>query len=125
MVVGRPVTLIGVGRVSREVLHRHDLGLAEMMEALRTRGVRNLGEVEHAYMEAGGVISLFRFAVSRPGLPIVPPPEIDPPVRLRDPARADAACCRGCGAVMPGTDIGADAACPHCGTQDWTLPRLP
>jgi hypothetical protein len=121
---GVPVELIADGRVNRHVIVRHDMGLAEVMEALRTKGVRNLGEVERAYMEAGGTISLFRFATPRPGLPILPPPEIAPPPPLPHPERADLACCSNCGAVVPGAEIGADATCPHCGGRNWALPQL-
>ena len=123
MVDGRPIALIAAGRVICDELGRHDMGLAEVMEMLRTRGVRNLGEVEHAFMEPGGTMSLFRFATPQPGLSIMPPPELAPPEPISDPASAASACCLGCGAVMPGAAMRTGAACPHCGSRDWTLPE--
>jgi hypothetical protein len=124
MVDGGPIELIRCGRVIRAEMARHDMGLAEVMEMLRLKGVRNLGEIEHAFLEPGGAISLFRFAAPRPGLSIMPPPEIAPPAPLPHPGRSASACCCSCGAVVPGVEFGEDAACPHCGGREWTLPIL-
>jgi hypothetical protein len=75
-------------------------GLAErniapdtLKEMLRLKDIANLGEVEGAWIEGGGRLSVLRAKPARAGLPIMPPPEIVP----LPPATGDDRVCVSCG----------------------------
>ncbi len=127
VVDGGPVEMIRDGRiVVRSVSHR-TMGHAELVSALRTFGVRNLGELDRVYMEANGRLSVFRRDRPEAGLAISPPPEIDG----RD-GRAPAgplACCGNCGLVVTRSATAAPDArlgsCPECGQDRWVAPVAP
>lgn len=124
---GRPYRVVENGVIDNEALRRSDAGHSEILQQLRQHGVRNLGEVEHAYVEPDGVFTVFLHEDNpRPGLPIVPPWEIERPPEVEgdQPAAAPGlhACMR-CGTtadVAVGTPPGA---CPHCDNRVWTVAR--
>jgi len=121
---GVPVAIVGEGRLLRKGMEQRNIGAAEVISSLRQSGVRNLGEVEHAFMEGDGVMSIFRFDRPRAGLPIVPPAEVRAPVALTDPAVAPEgrACCLGCGLLAEAVAVLPDGLCPECGGREWTAP---
>lgn len=126
---GRPVALVRDGRLLPEGLAACDLGAAEAKGMLRQAGVRNLGWVEHAFLESGGGISVFRFERPRPGLPLVPPQSVVPPrpgpAVLTDPALAPGGrvCCAGCGAVEDAPAVLPGGRCGHCRGDVWIAPE--
>lgn len=124
---GRPVALVRDGVLVVEGLKVLDLGTNEVMAMLRRSGVSNLGQVEHAYMEVGGAPSVFRAEPARPGLPIVPPPDVIPPEGLTDIALAPEglACCAVCGLVSPAATVLPDRSCANCGDRVWVAPAVP
>lgn len=121
---GVPVAIVSDGKLLREGMSQRNIGSAEVISSLRQNGVRNLGEVEHAFMEGDGVLSIFRYDRPRPGLPIVPPAEVEPPPPLTDPAVAPegCACCLRCGAISVAVQVLPNGQCPACGGRDWTAP---
>lgn len=123
---GSPVALVQDGRILPEGLKRRQIGPLEAMQLLRIEGVRNLGQVDCAYMEASGAISVFLREKPLPGLPLVPPPECLPEARIDSPAEAPGGivCCAACGAAAAADAVVPDGACPACGRDgDWR-PRL-
>ncbi|MEI4473147.1 DUF421 domain-containing protein [Frigidibacter sp. MR17.24] len=126
LIDGLPVALVQDGRLLPEGMAARDIGPPEVIARLRMQGIRNLGEVEHLYIEGGGAFSTFRAGTPRPGLPIVPPAEIRPLPRLADPALAPGglACCTRCGALARAAEVLPDGACPHCAHDRWTMPRI-
>lgn len=76
---GGPVEVLRDGRILCDGLATREMGAAELTEILRLQGIRNLGEVGHAYLEASGQLSLFRADPPKAGLAIVPPLEVAPP----------------------------------------------
>ncbi|MDP3341824.1 DUF421 domain-containing protein [Frigidibacter sp.] len=121
---GVPVAIVEDGRLLRAGMEQRSIGAAEVISSLRQNGVRNLGEVEHAFMEGDGVMSIFRFNDPRPGLQIVPPAEVRRPAALTDPAVAPEgkACCLGCGTLEEAVAVLPDGLCPECGGCEWTAP---
>lgn len=110
---GHPVEVLRDGRILCDGMLARQIGTTELLEMLRLERVENLGQLRHAYLEASGVVSIFPADPPRPGLAIVPPPEIgDPP----PPAPGGPACCLNCGYVATAP---ADL-CPECGTARWT-----
>lgn len=110
---GTPVDLIRDCHLMIENAARRNLAPAEIFEQLRLDGICNLGEVEAAYIEPNGEISVFRRDIPRRGLPIVPPTEFFDGVYEK--TCAPGLCCGVCGR-MPATSVGP---CPGCGKRAW------
>lgn len=110
---GRPAEVMREGRILLTGTASRKLPAAELMELLRLNGVRNLGEVERAFIEPSGELSIFRFDEPQPGLSIVPPLELCEPSA---PVPGKLACCRHCGA----TSRSSAAPCAECGEDEWT-----
>lgn len=125
MVDGAPRHAVERGRILSETLRREALGADEFLSKLRVEGVRNLGEVETAYIEPDGRVSVFRLPEPIPGLRIAPPHEILPPAPLTDPTLVPGgmACCVICGGLTPAVEVVPDGSCPRCGDDRWTAPE--
>src|SRR5690606_21935918 len=99
--------------ICRAFVESTTLSENELFQQLREHGIEQLGEVAHAYVETDGVLTVFRSKKARPGLPIVPPWEIQPPIEV-EPSESDDGgvplACKQCGAVA---DTGT-VTCPHC-----------
>ncbi|MGE0846417.1 MAG: DUF421 domain-containing protein [Flavobacteriaceae bacterium] len=117
---GRAVEIVRDGVIGWRELERRKIGHQELFQQLRTRGVRQLGEIEHAYLEPNGQISVFTRGRALRGLPIVPAWEVEPPETVDDPAAASGtvACVR-CGTTLSGASRGKAEACPACGGRRW------
>ncbi|TWG98505.1 putative membrane protein [Mesorhizobium sp. J18] len=57
---GVPILVVEKGKVKEEVLGSGSLTKRELMSLLRIEGIRNTGEVEHAWFEPAGRLSIFR-----------------------------------------------------------------
>ncbi|MGR3554541.1 YetF domain-containing protein, partial [Paracoccus sp. (in: a-proteobacteria)] len=131
MIDGRAVALVHDGRLLPEGMDACDMGSAEIKALLRQNGVRNLGAVEHAYLESSGGLSVFRFPSPRPGLSLVPPHSVVPDqpgaAPLTDPALAPGGltCCARCGAIEAAHVALPDGRCGHCGGKVWVAPETP
>ena len=117
VVDGTPVQLVERGRILTTALKAARIAPSEAHEMLRLKGIRNLGQVETAWMETSGAVSVFCAEPPVPGLPLVPPPVLREAKPLPPDARA---CCADCGFL---TD--ARAPCPHCGCTDRLAAALP
>lgn len=98
---GIPEEAVRDGSICRDFLDSTTLSENELFQQLREHGIEQLGEVAHAYVETDGVLTVFKTRQPRPGLPIVPPWEIEPPAEVKP------------------REIGADdhpLACKRCGT---------
>lgn len=56
-----PQLIIQDGEFIEENLQKENLTKAEIYSSLRLQGIRNMGEVEYAYLEISGKISVFTF----------------------------------------------------------------
>ena len=120
---GTPRPAVERGRILMETLRRDMLGADEFLSKIRVEGVRNLGEIESAYVEPDGRVSVFRLREPIPGLRIMPPHEIVAPIPLTDPEVSPRACCVTCGGLAPAVEVVPDGTCPHCGERRWTAPE--
>jgi uncharacterized membrane protein YcaP (DUF421 family) len=57
-----PVPLVRRGRIVRGTLRREKISEAELMAQLREQGIEDLGDIERAYMEGDGHVSVIRRA---------------------------------------------------------------
>ncbi|EYB68424.1 hypothetical protein DEIPH_ctg023orf0003 [Deinococcus phoenicis] len=117
---GQPVELVRDGVIGRRALDSVHLSLEDLFERLRSQGVRQLGEVQRAYLEQDGNLSVFTHRQDPPaGLPIVPPWDLEAPPRFQ----AGTACpqevaCLNCGSRLETS--GPLPACPVCACEAWT-----
>lgn len=117
---GTPVELVRDGVIQIAGLKTSTLSYEDLFERLRPAGVRQLGQVQRAYFEQDGQLSVFCHADAEapPGLPIVPPWDLEPPAAPPD-AYAGPLACLCCGRV-----VDAEGAAPPpcgCGSTRWTV----
>ena len=74
---GLPIILVSEGRLIPDNMRTGSLGRSELFKLLRLKGFANLGEIRLAVQEANGDVSCFGYGSPRPGLPIVPPEDIE------------------------------------------------
>jgi len=118
---GRTVAVVRDGRIDREGLVLRDLSALELKSLLRLRGISNLGQVEFAFHESGGGLSVFHRETPIPGLPIVPPGDVElpPPIAGTDPNQP--VCCVNCGSLRLAAEVSETMGCPDCVRLDgWT-----
>jgi uncharacterized membrane protein YcaP (DUF421 family) len=116
---GKPREVIRDGVLARAFLHSDWMSRYELFQELREDGIEQLGEVRRAYIEKDGKVTVFRQKGQSPlGLPIVPPPQLEP---LPNVSPADAATldttlvCINCGNGYAGVHL-----CSNCGHSKWT-----
>jgi uncharacterized membrane protein YcaP (DUF421 family) len=117
---GGPLEVVRQGAICHDAIRARAMGTAEMKAMLREAGVRNLGEVEAAYVEAGGKVSVFRLDRVRPGLRIQPPAELEPHQAVEPPSGE--VCCTNCGQVAMAGSTDQLPRC-GCGHAHWTRPE--
>jgi uncharacterized membrane protein YcaP (DUF421 family) len=125
---GRPLRLVKDGQIDLDGMNQAALSREEVFMELRLDGIRQLGEVERAYMEVDGKVSTFPFDTDqiRPGLPIVPPWDLvnDRPRtwKLHDAApQTDDYACRICGEVRHFKEGEKFSMCENCQRGEWML----
>ena len=122
---GTPTWIVRNGRLDTEQSTNRGLGNAEVLALLRVEGIRNLGEVENAFLEASGKLSLFRAKTPIFGMPIMPPHEICPPPRFdaatESSLPATTLCCLDCGSLRED----AEERCHQCGSSVWIQAKMP
>ncbi|HEY5820287.1 MAG TPA: YetF domain-containing protein [Mesorhizobium sp.] len=64
-VEGDPVLMIAEGRIRKNTLGSGSLTEREVLALLRVDGIRDVGEVERAYFETNGRLSVFRYAAEK------------------------------------------------------------
>ena len=122
---GVPNWVVHAGRLNPDQTADRGIGKAEVMALLRLEGISNLGEVEDAFLEANGDLSVFRASQPIAGMPIVPPHEICPPPRFKPGTQeariASLLCCYDCGTLRSQDET----ACLHCKGKSWTAAKMP
>lgn len=122
---GKPVEIIRNGVICQEAIQQTDLGRSELFEQLRAKSVRHLGELESAFIEAGGHISVYphrdKSQVS-PGLPVFPPWEVRPPDLFKAGevmGKSAALACAQCGTPHKAKAKEKLPPCAHCHHGEW------
>lgn len=68
-IVGEPVPLIENGRILKANLIKHQVSVEELLAALREKGCHNPADVEFAFLEASGKLSVIQRSQARPVTP--------------------------------------------------------
>ncbi|GGL10317.1 DUF421 domain-containing protein [Deinococcus radiotolerans] len=120
---GVPVELVRDGVMSPGALGRANLSREDLFERLRAQGVRQLGEVQRAYFEQDGNLTVFTHASSAPpGLPVVPPWDLEPPPTVpAGTVTAGPLACLECGATHECRPQPSPAHLCACGSERFTV----
>jgi len=117
---GTPEEAVRDGAICRGFLKGNTLSDNELFQQLREKGIAQLGEVAHAYLETDGAITVFKAKDVRPGLPIMPPWDIEAPEEVK-PMDADGPItCRKCGTIGGARTM----FCTYCNHDIWVKARL-
>ncbi|WP_298914631.1 YetF domain-containing protein [uncultured Algimonas sp.] len=125
-VEGRPRIVISEGIVLTEELRQTGIGLHDLMELLRLRGICNLGQIDLVVLEPSCDVSIYRRRDPVPGLSILPPRvEAGCDAAGPDsPAEVFETCCEGCGTLRHEAEGPCRReGCQSAGTRPRTLPR--
>lgn len=119
-VEGKPVKLIQQGKIIYPIFRSESLGYDELFSQLRQQSVTHLGQIECAYLETSGDLSIFYYPDDKvvPGVPILPD-IYDFPVENLDNSITYA--CKHCGEIKP-ADLPSDT-CEICGEREWLQAR--
>ncbi len=123
LIEDRASEVVRGGQIRFEELRRAKLSRDDLFESLRNQRVRQLGEVQRAYFEQSGQLSVFTYAgQAPPGLPIVPPWDLEPPQPLSTGALLTGPlACLNCGAVTSGP---VPPTCPSCAEARGYVPAV-
>lgn len=113
MLQGIPLEMVRDGVLNLENMRKASLSVEDVFEYLRDDGVRQLGQVQRAYLEQNGTFSVFQHAPGEapPGLQVVPPWDLEPPSPAA-PGESGPLVCLGCGAPA--------GTCDGCGGRGLT-----
>lgn len=117
LVEGRPVCLISEGRFAIDSFKKETLAQDEFFAELRMASVKHLGQVEQAYIETSGNLSIFFYPDDQVkfGLPILPEIFND---RREDITAAGFYSCTFCGTTLELPEINT-YTCPACSRKKW------
>jgi uncharacterized membrane protein YcaP (DUF421 family) len=69
LICGKPTILIENGRLNESELKKHRINLHELLTELRVKGYPNLTEIEFAFLETNGKVSVIPKSQNRPVTP--------------------------------------------------------
>jgi uncharacterized membrane protein YcaP (DUF421 family) len=118
-----PRRLVCKGVVDFQNLREELLESEELFAALRIQGVRQLGEVELAYIEPSGMISVIESKQPSPGRPLVAKSDPNFPLLYRAQQAATRAATFACDCCGRQLELAAGGhfplRCPSCPSQAW------
>ncbi len=117
-VEGKPVKLVENGKILYKSFRKESLAYDELFSQLRQQSVSHLGQVECAYLETSGDLSVFYYPDDKviPGLPILPD-IYDLPVKEFE--KGEVYSCKHCGDSK--LDIQSFRPCEICGENEWLV----
>ncbi len=124
LIESKPALLIEDGRVNFKTLYKEKLGTNELYSSLRLEGISNLGQVEKAYLEDSGEISVFKKEKPRKGLSIFPDGQGAPPHHGVDEKikETEEYSCWRCGETQTFSEGIKFTPCPRCRGKEWVSP---
>jgi uncharacterized membrane protein YcaP (DUF421 family) len=122
---GVPLRIVSDGKLDRDNLGAERISRDEVFAALRVHGVQQLGEVERAYVEPSGRVSVLRRPQPLPGRSVLPWDDATSQRPLADEevtGQTQDFCCFECGAVQTRAAGEALGACSECQARRWLTP---
>lgn len=117
VIEGTTVCLIENGKFCTNSFDKEDLAQDEFFSELRLRGISQLGQVDRAYLEISGEVSVFYFADEKvkPGLPILPHKFKE---QYKNVSTSGIYACAHCGETQE-IELGHSLICPACKKHKW------
>lgn len=121
---GTPLALVEDGRLVLKSLQEATLSQEDVFMRLRRESVEQLGQVKHVYLEHDGSFSIFKYPreSSHHGLPILPPRDLKPLLKLNAGSlvsRGGYYACHRCGEPIKLSVEEVLPVCPNCGNETW------
>jgi uncharacterized membrane protein YcaP (DUF421 family) len=116
LVLGEACLLVCDGRIDLDQLREEKMSTQQLFAMLRNNHFFNLGQIERAYLEANGSLSVYAFSDERPGLSLLAPSD----KRDRETQHSDSAdhlSCRNCGNTVSAEE--SKQPCGNCGANTW------
>lgn len=121
---GSPNLIVDNGLIIWDCLNRDNLSKEDLFRALRSKDVEHLGQIQKAYFETTGQISVMFHSPKniKPGLSVLPEIEIPASDILHKSMRVEEGgtyCCMRCGHVKSLRTKASVPACQVCGGTEW------
>lgn len=117
--------LVQNGTIIEEALQRNNLSNADLFRLLRKQGIKYLGEIDKAFFEISGDISIWRKKEpAANGLILLPTEDLptDAIVETQTPVKSGLALsCINCGEAISSTEHPSLPHCPTCGKSRWLI----
>jgi uncharacterized membrane protein YcaP (DUF421 family) len=109
--------LVKDGQLNVDELKKTKVTRQQLYAMLREKEIYNLGALERVYLEACGLLSIYKLKEAQPGLPISP--GSDPRILdIQIPVNSGHMACQHCGHVQKVQ--GADMECEVCRSSEWS-----
>jgi len=116
---GKPTLIVKNGTLQFENMRNDRISRQQLFSELRREGIFNLGMVDRVYLEACGLMSIYKQAHFGPGLPLYPPDDL--PDETGEQLSANKAdgwqACTNCGNIKLATDLNR---CSNCKQNSFT-----
>jgi uncharacterized membrane protein YcaP (DUF421 family) len=126
IIEGSATLVVADGVLQRKSIGREDISIDDIFMYLRERDLEQLGQIKRAYLERSGNISLvlYRKDNIRPGLPITPPWDLEPPKTYSPGAAVPHKgyyACKSCGKSRHFDEGGSFPHCFECPGEGWVV----
>lgn len=121
---GAPELVVDHGSIRLEGLKKENLSREDLFRALRSKDVKHLGEIQKAFVETNGQVSVLFNAPKniKPGLSVLPENQVDESMvvksktTIKDPGEYS---CLNCGAIKTFHEQRKAPACEVCSGEEW------
>ena len=122
---GSPNLIVDNGLIIWDCLNKDNLSKEDLFRALRSKDVEHLGQIQKAYFETTGQISVLFHSPRKiqPGLSVIPEMEILASDIFKRPARIETVgmyCCLNCGNRKTYRKTQKVVTCELCKMEEWT-----
>lgn len=121
---GKPSLVILKGVIQWHEMAESNLSREDLFRLLRGKDIKHLGQIERAYFETSGQISVMLFPNDKifQGLPVIPEDDLDKDLIFKKEGQAlhsGQYACMGCGEIHKFNDVGQNSQCLHCKSEKW------
>lgn len=129
LIEGRSQRIVVQGLLDLQGIKEARMSSYEIFAELRQSGTEHLGQIQYAYLELDGEVSVLKYQESdvRPGLSLMWDEELRRPDALHDGDQAEAGyyACTSCGYTDYKQDKATLQKCPRCHEGQWVRADLP
>jgi uncharacterized membrane protein YcaP (DUF421 family) len=121
---GSPTLLVENGQIIIEGLKKDNLSKEDLFRSLRVKEVEHLGQIQKAFSETNGQISVIFYSPKsiKPGLSVLPEKEISDSLKIKKQMPVEEPghyCCTNCGTVRAFQEKEEVSICKVCSGEEW------